>query len=194
MKRTIIFDGREYAGVDDMPPHVRRAYEEQQRRLREPEKRESGPLFVIEGSKVVIGDREIADLTDASPEERRFYERFSERQDPAQRQSEPLPRDVFSLKRSRGAGTEAEPRSVRPLLLFFGIPALVLLVAEITDTLIGNAGLLALLVVVAGCSFYVGFFPGSRSSCTASTRREGSWSCCSGSGLWDTSACVRSRP
>ncbi|NIQ58554.1 MAG: hypothetical protein GWN71_35910, partial [Gammaproteobacteria bacterium] len=51
----------------------------------------------------------------------------------------------------------ADPKAVRRLLLVTGSIVVALLVAEVTDTVVGNAWLLALLVAMAGMSFYYGF-------------------------------------
>lgn len=52
----------------------------------------------------------------------------------------------------------ASAAHIRRLLVVVAALVLVLLVAEATDTLIGNAGLLAFLTIVAGLCVYVGFF------------------------------------
>lgn len=95
---------------------------------------------------------------DLSPEERRLRQYMEEERThggwPEELQREHP--DVFPVHHEVRE-ERANPRAVRRLLMVT-VPAVALLLwAQATDTLIGNAWLLALLVAMAGLTFYLGF-------------------------------------
>jgi hypothetical protein len=93
-----------------------------------------------------------------SPEERRLRD-YVEDEETAGGWPEHLPLehpDLFPVHR-KSPEPPADPRAVRLLLLVTVPTVVLLLVAQVTGTLMGNAWLVALLVALAGFSFHQGF-------------------------------------
>jgi hypothetical protein len=84
--KKIIFNGREYSSVDEMPPDVREAYERITRTFADSDG--DGVPDVLEGlagntvstttSKIVVNGREYSSVDEMPPDVRQIYERMAE--------------------------------------------------------------------------------------------------------------------